>query len=161
MAPVPNILAGMGGGSLWALAVVWGGQGLSFGFLMLPMVMPLAMIAPGLVTIAMIATLAARRFFDRSVTNGQPFAEGSPGWVDGRVLANTMEQAVLALLLWPFVAMTLGGNVVLVMGLAFAVARLAFWAGYRLSPPLRAFGFAATFFPTILASVWSLVAWLG
>jgi uncharacterized membrane protein YecN with MAPEG domain len=77
------------------------------------------------------------------------------------VLANTSEQLLLALVTWPFVAMTLGGAVVMVMGVGFALARLAFWAGYHLSPPLRAFGFAATFYPTVLAAIWSIVAWLG
>ena len=66
---------------------------------------------------------------------------------------------VLALAIWPFVAVTLGGSVVLVMGFAFGVARLLFWIGYHLSPPLRGLGFAATFYPTVLAAFWSIVVW--
>ena len=42
------------------------------------------------------------------------------------------------------------------LGVAFAVARLAFWAGYHMAPPLRAFGFAATFYPTVLVALWAL-----
>ena len=76
------------------------------------------------------------------------------------MLSNTAEQALLALLIWPFVALTMGGQVAVVLGLAFALARLAFWIGYHLAPPLRAFGFAATFYTTVLAGVWSLAIWL-
>ena len=49
---------------------------------------------------------------------------------------------------------------VLVMSLAFAIARLLFWIGYHRAPPLRAFGFAATFYPTVAAALWALVVWL-
>ena len=48
-----------------------------------------------------------------------------------------------------------GPGVILCLGLGFAVARLAFWGGYHLSPPLRAFGFAATFYPTLLVAIWA------
>ncbi len=51
-----------------------------------------------------------------------------------------------------------GPGVVTCLGIGFAVARLAFWIGYHISPPLRAFGFAATFYPTIIALVWALIA---
>ena len=51
----------MAAGALWALAVVWGGQKLSVGFLLLPMVLPVALVVPGLVMLAMIARLAQRR----------------------------------------------------------------------------------------------------
>ena len=63
---------------------------------------------------------------------------------------------VLALVLWPFAMTSLGAVTVIAMGLAFGVARLAFWVGYHLSPPLRAFGFAASFYPTVLATLWSI-----
>ena len=150
----------MAAGALWALAVVWGGQKLSVGFLLLPMVLPVALVVPGLVMLAMIARLAQRRFFDDTIIDGEDFAPGSPPWVDQRVLANTVEQALLAVLLWPLVVYTLGGGAVVAMGVAFGVARLAFWAGYHRSPPMRAFGFAATFYTTALAALWSLAIWL-
>lgn len=146
----------MAAGALWALALVWGGQQISTGFLPINIVMPLALIGPGLVLLAVIGRLAQRRFFDDTLIDGQDFAPGSPAWVDQRVLANTAEQALLALLLWPFAAFTLGGGLVVAMGAGFAVARLAFWIGYHRSPPARAFGFAATFYPTVLATLWAL-----
>ena len=109
--------------------------------------------------LALIGRLAQRRFFDDAIIDGQDFEPGSPAWIDQRVLANTTEQLVLALAIWPFVALSLGGAVVLVMGFAFGLARLAFWVGYHVSPPMRGFGFAATFYPTVVAAVWSVAAW--
>lgn len=155
-----KILIGMAAGALWALAVVWGGQKLSFGFSPLPVILPLVMVPAGLVMLLMIGRLAQRRFFDDTIIDGEEFAQGSPAWVDQRVLANTTEQALLALLIWPFAGLTLGPSVIIVLGLAFAVARIAFWVGYHVSPPLRAFGFAATFYATVLAAFWSLVVWV-
>jgi len=156
----PKILIGMAAGALWALAVVGGTQLADLPFLPPPLALPGAFFAPGLVLIAMIGRLAQQRFFDDDIIDGADFEPGSRAWINQRVLSNTMEQLVLALVIWPFVALVLGGAVVLVMGLAFAVARVAFWIGYHMSPPLRGFGFAATFYPTILAAVWSLAVWV-
>lgn len=156
----PAILAGMLAGFLWALAVVLGPHLAGLPFLPPPVALPGAFIVPGLVMVAMIGRLAQRRFFDDTIIDGQDFAPNSPAWIDQRVLANTTEQLILALVIWPFVALSLGGAVVLVMGFAFGLARLAFWIGYHVSPPMRGFGFAATFYPTVVAAVWSVVAWL-
>ena len=155
-----KIALGMITGAVWALAVVALPQFADVPFLPPPIALPGAFFAPGLVTVAMIGRLAQRRFFDDEIIDGAGFKPGSGAWVDQRVLSNTIEQLVLALVLWPFVALTLGGVVVVVMGFAFALARLAFWAGYHLSPPMRGFGFAATFYPTLVATVWALAAWV-
>ena len=155
----PLILAGMLAGFLWAVAVVWGPQLADLPFLPPPVALPGAFVVPGLVMLALIGRLAQRRFFDDAIIDGQDFEPGSPAWIDQRVLANTTEQLVLALAIWPFVALSLGGAVVLVMGFAFGLARLAFWVGYHVSPPMRGFGFAATFYPTVVAAVWSVAAW--
>lgn len=153
-----KILLGMGAGVIWAIAVVavpvWLGL-----FLPFPanFVLIYASFFPGLVLLAMVGRLAARRFFDDDAIDGDEFLPGSGGDIDVRVLNNTTEQCLLAALIWPMALIQLGGATVLVMALAFAVARLAFWIGYHWSPPLRAFGFAATFYPTVLAGLWSLV----
>lgn len=154
-----KILLGMVGGALWALAIVWGTQIAGGPFLPANVALLTAFFVPGLTMLAMTGRLAQRRFFDDKTIDGEAFAPGGAAWVDQRVLANTTEQIVLALAIWPFVAVTLGGSVVLVMGVAFGVARLLFWIGYHLSPPLRGFGFAATFYPTVLAAFWSIVVW--
>ena len=155
-----QIAIGMSAGLLWGIAVLWIGARLINlpVFSLVPTIMT-AFLAPGLVTMAMIGRLAQRRFFDEAAIDGQPFT--GPGAIDQRVLSNTVEQLVLALCVWPAAAVILaddGPGVVAALGLGFAVARLAFWGGYHLSPPMRAFGFAATFYPTVLVALWALVA---
>lgn len=156
-----RILAGMGGGALWALVLVWLPQRLGLPFLPAPIALPIAFLPPGLVLAAVIGRLAQRRFFDDAIIDGEAFAPGSGAETDQRVLTNTVEQLVLALVLWPFVAASLGGAAVIVLGLGFAAMRVVFWIGYHLAPPLRALGFAGTFYPTVLAGFWSLAAWLA
>lgn len=155
-----EILTGMAGGAIWAGLVVGLPQWAGLAYIPAPIALPGAMVGPGLVMLVMVGRLAQRRFFDETIIDGEAFVPGSPAEIDQRVLTNTTEQVVLAVALWPFVAVTLGGAVVLSMGLAFAVARFLFWAGYHRSPPLRGFGFAATFYPTILATFWALATWV-
>ncbi|MCB1390990.1 MAG: MAPEG family protein, partial [Rhodobacteraceae bacterium] len=105
--------------------------------------------------------LAQRRFFDDAIIDGEPFRAGSGAEIDQRVLTNTTEQTALALALWPFAGWVLGWGLLPVLGLSFAVFRLLFWIGYHASPPLRGLGFAASFYPTLVAAIWALVSWAG
>ncbi|MGI9394303.1 MAG: MAPEG family protein [Boseongicola sp.] len=155
-----KILVGMAIGALWALAVV-----------ALPSLVPSSVFVPlnvaiivgllpgGLFLLLVIGRLAQRRFFDDDIIDGEPFVAGSDADIDQRVLTNTIEQLVLAVVTWPFVGVVLGGVAVIALGIGFGIARMAFWIGYHQSPPLRAFGFAASFYPTIAASVWSVLVW--
>ncbi|GHG99905.1 MAPEG family protein [Pseudodonghicola xiamenensis] len=154
-----SILIGMIAGALWAPAVVFAPALMGLPYLPAPVTLPGAFLAPGLVLALVIGRIAARRFFDDALIDGAEAALGSAAEIDQRVLRNTAEQLVLALAIWPFAALTLGGAVAIALGLSFAAMRLLFWIGYRWSPPLRAFGFAATFYPTVLAGVWALLFW--
>ncbi len=154
-----TILFGMAAGLIWALGVVGGTMHLDLPYVPAPVALLGAFVPGGVVMFAMVGRLAQRRFFDDDIIDGQGFGLGSGAAIDQRVLTNTVEQMVLALAIWPFVALTLGGQVVIAMGFAFAVSRLLFWAGYHLSPPLRGFGFAATFYTTGVAALWSIAVW--
>lgn len=156
-----KIAIGMALAIIWSVLIVWLPQIRASGFLPLNSVMMTAFFPAGLVMMLLIARLAHRRFFDDAFIDGAQFASGSAAEIDQRVLTNTVEQIVLALALWPFAALTLGGAVVIWMGLGFAMARIAFWLGYHLSPPLRAFGFGATFYPTVLAALWAVAKWIS
>lgn len=154
-----KILAGMVLALVWSAGILWWPQTVKAPFIPLNTAMVMALLPGGSVCLLVIARLAMRRFFDEDAIDGTAFAPGSGGEVDQRVLTNTIEQLVLAVVLWPFVALTLGAMVVLYMGVGFAIARLLFWIGYHISPPLRAFGFGATFYPTLLAAGWAIVKW--
>lgn len=150
----PVIAASMALSMVYAIWLVWWGQGPGD-----PDRALILGVAPGgLVLAAMIGRLAQRRFFDDQIIDGAPFLPGSPAEIDQRVLANTTEQVLLALCLWPFAGWVLGWGLVPVLGVSFAVARLLFWIGYHLSPPLRGLGFAASFYPTLIAALWALAA---
>lgn len=152
-----QILVGMALGALWAVLVVWLPVQGKQPFIPFNLALIYAFVPGGLVMLLVIGRLAQRRFFDDEIIDGATFASGSGAEIDQRVLTNTVEQMLLALLLWPVVAMSLGSVAVIVMGIGMGIARLAFWVGYHISPPLRAFGFAASFYPTILATLWSLL----
>lgn len=141
-------------GLVWSIVVLWIGKQLVVPIAMIQPALMGALFAPGLVLALIIARLAQRRFFDDSLIDGQRFAQDSAAEKDQRVLSNTIEQIVLALCIWPFAGFSLGAGVVLALGVSFAVARLLFWVGYHHSAVLRGVGFAATFFPTVLAALW-------
>jgi len=81
--------------------------------------------------------------------------------VDGRVAQNTLEQTVLFLVGMLGLAVTLPIyrlNLVAAVTITFVVMRLAFWAGYRVKPVHRAFGFAGTGYLNI--SILAAALWL-
>ena len=152
------ILFGMGGGALWALAVVPLARFAAHQVQMsLPEALALSFLPAGIVLLLMIGRLAQTRFFDDRIIDGDAYEAGSVAEIDQRVLRNSVEQLVLNLALWPFIGLTLGAGSVLLLGASFGVARLLFWLGYHVSPPMRAFGFAAGFYPTITLLVLALI----
>ncbi|WP_101067369.1 MAPEG family protein [Roseovarius salinarum] len=157
-----KIAIGTAGGLVWAVALLVGAAAFVDlpVFTLMPTIMT-AFLAPGLVMAAMIGRAAARRFFDPSLIEGAMPLPGSAAATDQRVLANTVEQLMLALCVWPAAAVILGANgpgAIMTLGVGFALARLVFWWGCHASGPVRAFGFAATFLPTVLVAVWALWA---
>lgn len=148
------IAASMALSMLWAFAMVWWGRGPGEA---LPS-MAKAFLPGGLAMAAMVGRLAQRRFFDPGIIDGEPFVTGSGAEIDQRVLTNTAEQLVLAMALWPFAGLVLGWGLLPWLGVSFGVSRVLFWVGYHLSPPLRGLGFAASFYPTVVAALWALVA---
>ena len=154
-----KILIGMVLGALWGVVLVGGPQWLGVKYIPTPVALPFAFVAPGLFLAVVIGFLAQRRFFDDEIIDGEPFAPGSPNEIAQRVLTNTVEQLVLALAIWPLATASLGGAVAISLGLGFAAMRVLFWIGYLSSPPLRALGFAGTFYPTVVAAVWSIWVW--
>ncbi|MCG6903999.1 MAG: MAPEG family protein [Rhodobacter sp.] len=159
-----KILLGMAAGVGWGIALVWIGTV----YVNLPIftytwTLALAFLFPGLFLAAVIGRIAQRRFFDDAIIDGEPLRVGSGAEIDARVLQNTIEQIVLALVLWPvtgYVLATDGPGVVMCLGIGFLIARVLFWVGYHISPPLRAFGFAATFYPSVIAVIWSGLWWV-
>lgn len=156
-----NYLIGTGAALVWSIALIWiGSTMISIPPFSRILVQPFFTLAPGLVLLAMIAAVAIRRWRDPERMDGGPPVPGSRLDIDLRVLRNTLEQAVLAVCLWPplsYILLSNGLGVVMALSVGFALARLAYWVGYHYSAPLRAFGFGATFYPTVLAMLWGLI----
>ena len=150
-------------GLVWSVALLWSGARL----LPAPDMPPLEALAlwgllPGLVLLVQIGVLGQRRFKKDAIIEGGAPATGSPAEIDVRALRNTVEQLLLAVLVWPALALHLPAErlgVVPALACGFVVARLLFWAGYHRSWRARAFGFAASFYPTVLAAAWALWLW--
>ncbi|WP_420859307.1 MAPEG family protein [Marivivens marinus] len=123
----------------------------------------LAFLGPGLVLGVMVMAVGLHRFLGNDAPEGGGF-HGPRAKINQRVLINSTEQTVLALAIWPAAALQLGERgpeILIAMSCSFVLARLLFWAGYHLRPALRAFGFAATFYPTMALGIWGAVRAMG
>jgi hypothetical protein len=157
-----RVAAGMGLGLLATMA------GLGFGPRWYPLPLPpLASLAERLAfaleadlfvlvwLVLAVARVANRRFFSAPDIGGSGFAPPSPRLaVDVAIVQNTAEQALLALGAHLALAAELGpAQMVLIPCLValFCLGRVCFWLGYRHGAGSRAFGFAATFYPTVYA----------
>lgn len=107
--------------------------------------------------VAAIANVARLRFFSERDIGGSGGSEAASFEVRtaGAILQNTAEQAGVAIVVHLIVAATFERSEALVTALValFALGRLLFWTGYRRGAKARAFGFALTFYPNVLALV--------
>lgn len=116
-------------------------------------------LGPGMLMAMMVLTVGLHRFLGNDALEGGRF-HGAHAAVNQRVLINSTEQLVLAMAIWPAAALQLGERgpgILAAMGVSFVVARILFWVGYHIRPAMRAFGFAATFYPTVVLGVWGLI----
>lgn len=101
-----------------------------------------------------IGLLARHRFFTPADIDGSGLTAGTDrARVLQAVLQNTLEQvviAVLAHLLWTAATPAGWYPAVPVAAVLFVAGRICFAYGYRGGAPARAFGFALTFYPTVL-----------
>ncbi len=99
--------------------------------------------------LAGVARIANRRFFIPEAIEGGPAPSIE---IDQRYLQNTMEQLVLALVAHLALVTIVAPEsirAVAVLVMLFVIGRITFWFGYHRSGPARAFGFGATFYPTV------------
>ncbi len=114
-----------------------------------------------------IGSLARHRFFTPADIDGSGLTAGTDrARVLQAVLQNTLEQAVIAALahlLWVAATPAAWFAAMPAAVLLFVVGRLCFVAGYARGAPARAFGFALTFYPTVLLTLGALaaLAWRG
>ena len=112
---------------------------------------------------AMLAAIGNARFLSEAIdpTLGK---ESRRLVVDGRVADNTTQQFVVfavALLALSVMLPQRALAVIPAVTIAFVVARVAFWVGYRIHPLYRAPGFSATAYLNLGMLIASLWLWLA
>lgn len=98
-----------------------------------------------------IANVARKRFFSPSDIDGSA-SPSADLRIDVAVVQNTLEQAVLASVLYLSLASLPqedGVSMIPPLLMLFCLGRLTFWIGYHVGGSWRAFGFATTFYPTV------------
>lgn len=123
----------------------------------------LALVPAGAVLLAMTVAQAMIRF----VTGALDPLAGRDGHLlrlNQRCITNSVEQLLpfaIFLCAWAAGAAAPAMPGVLALGVVYALARLAFWAGYLLAPILRAPGMAASLAASAAACVAALRVWSG
>lgn len=113
---------------------------------------------------AAIANVARLRFASHAdIGAGTASTFGPRVRIARALLANTGEQAALAVFAHLLVAVTLDAYAVLVPVLAalFCAGRLLFWLGYERGAAARAVGFGLTFYPSLAVLIIAAVAGLS
>lgn len=159
-----GVARGAAAAAVWTLALFVAGPALVH-----PVAAPLTLVAswlvlPALTLIAAVGRVANARFFDPAIIHGQDPAAGTPADRARRILRNTTEQCLLAALVWPALAVQLDParlGIIPALACGFVVGRVAFAAGYARGAAGRAFGFGATFYPTVVAALWATLLLFG
>jgi uncharacterized membrane protein YecN with MAPEG domain len=113
-----------------------------------------AILAPALSLVISIARLAKHRFFNAKDIDGSALTQGTDqARLLQALLQNTLEQTAIAIpvyLCWGVVASHAMLAMVAAAGILFLAGRLLFFIGYSGGAASRAFGFALTFYPTLV-----------
>jgi len=120
-----------------------------------------ALLLPAATLFVCIAPLSAHRFFTPEDIHGRALSAGTDrAKMLQALLQNTLERCVLAFPVYVATAMIAPASflpVVPAAAVMFLVGRVSFFAGYAKGAPSRAYGFALTFYPTLLLLVLLLV----
>lgn len=119
-----------------------------------------SLILPVIMLIICIVRLAQHRFFTLEDIDGSGLSEGSPrAKVLQALLQNTLEQLAVAMPVYLLAALTLRSDLLAIVpstAALFVVGRIFFFMGYAGGAPSRAFGFALTFYSTVILSLISI-----
>lgn len=116
-----------------------------------------AAVLPAAVVVIHVGRIASRRFNAPDLIDGAAFdVPGSLLAVDRALLANAVEQAVIAIPTYMLLVLVLPAEhlvAVPMLAVLFVLGRTLFAARYRSGPSARSFGFALTFYPTVVGMV--------
>ena len=112
-------------------------------------------VLPALFLVASVARLAKHRFFTpEDIDGGGGLSHDSKqALLLQTLLQNTLEQLLIAIVIYPAWAVMMPADwmsVVPLAAISFAIGRVLFFSGYKSGAPSRSLGFALTFYPTAL-----------
>lgn len=114
----------------------------------------------GLMLLFGVIAVAGQRFFSDKAREGQTEGLSPSITINLRYIQNTVEQLILLVITHMAYAATAdSGEMKLIPLLVslFIVGRLCFWIGYHQNALSRSFGFAVTFYPTVVMMI--ITAW--
>lgn len=98
-----------------------------------------------------IFAVAGERLFSKASIDGSNADKKIE--VNSRYIQNTLEQLILLFISQMTLCLYLNSytlRIIPIFVIWFIIARICFWVGYHRMPISRAFGFAATFYPTVV-----------
>ena len=107
--------------------------------------------------------MARHRFVTLTDMDGGAALDSNKARVLQSLLQNTLEQSVLACvvyLIWAAIMPTQYMSAIPFAASAFTLGRILFFMGYQLGASHRAFGFALTFYPSVLM-LWVLLIYVA
>ena len=122
---------------------------------------PAASALAALALVFSIGRIAQKRFFDTASIAGAAYdTPGSEVAIDRAVLQNSLEQVVLAALVYNALSVVnaqVAAALLPVLVVLFLVGRILFIHGYRHGVTGRALGFGLTFYPTVVTYILVLI----
>ena len=161
--PQKDVRVGMIAGALFSGVWVWMGYGFIDMELPLWVTMGdrLAYVAKceifaALMLLCGLMAVAGQRFFSSGAIEGQTEGLSPAMTINLRYIQNTLEQLILLVithLAYAAVADSGEMKIIPILVSLFIVGRVCFWFGYHQSALSRAFGFAVTFYPTVILMI--------
>lgn len=156
-----GVAVGMVAGLVFSFVVVFYGARL-FANLDVDERFAISFLLPAVALFVAIARLAKHRFFNSADIDGSALTAGTDqSRILQALLQNTLEQLALAIPVYIVALFGLHESVqaaVPACACTFLVGRILFFVSYEKGANARAFGFAITFYPTVLLLGWQL--WL-
>lgn len=161
-----NVRVGMIAGAVFCVVWVWTGH--AFMDIDLPLWVTtgdrMAYVAKceifaALTLLAGVMAVAGQRFFSDHAIEGQTEGLSDALSINLRYIQNTLEQLVLLVITHMAYAATADNSemkIIPILVSLFLIGRVCFWVGYHQSPVSRAFGFAVTFYPSVVMMVITL-----
>jgi uncharacterized membrane protein YecN with MAPEG domain len=123
-----------------------------------------SLMLPAVVHLISIARVAQHRFFCADDIDGSALAKGTPHVkLLQALLQNTLEQLMLAVCVYFFAALTLKTDLLALIPVAsvlFFLGRILFFIGYAGGASSRAYGFALTFYSTVILGLISMCSFV-